>query len=420
MKNKFELWRKIFEIKKYSLRENLHFVTANEIKQITGQEPRIMAKMDYSIDLPPIFRENGYFLLPVENGKYAIVRGKGFHNLEPVSSKSKIISSKIKFGLTTASRGSSEMQFIDYSFNAGAIEQILNIGSLYQSIRGREFTKPFDFLVNKNKITTKSVQIEVDAGFEGENSIVLLEAKIGTPKDFIIRQLFYPYNNFKIISPNKEIIPVFFTYDLKIKTYNLWIYKFTNHKNYNSIKLVNNVSFKIVSRHEYDINDIKPIGIVKYKDLIPQANSINKIIELVFKVSEGLNNYIQIAEYFKFDRRQSSYYREAAEALGLIEIIHNKYELTDIARQLIKSPVKSRNYFMVELLYEFNLIKLGIQKLKKNKILTIIDLRLIIAKNSDLNDTTVRRRSGSLAAWFRWIANTTGMFQYNNNKFYIN
>jgi hypothetical protein len=34
--------------------------------------------MDSTADLPPIFKKHGYFLLPVINGRYAIVRGNGF------------------------------------------------------------------------------------------------------------------------------------------------------------------------------------------------------------------------------------------------------------------------------------------------------------------------------------------------------
>lgn len=135
MKKTFQAWQQIFETKKLDTTKDLHFITALEIKAITHVEPRIMAKMDSTSDLPPVFRKNGYFLLPVSNGKYAIVRGRGFHKLEPRSDVEKYLS-QIKFPLTTASRGQSEMQYLDYSFNTGAIEYLIDCGPLYQSIRG--------------------------------------------------------------------------------------------------------------------------------------------------------------------------------------------------------------------------------------------------------------------------------------------
>ena len=203
---------------------------------------------------------------------------------------------------------------------------------LYQSIRGREYSRQFKFRINKITLEASSVQLEVDSGLEGRDSIILIEAKVNTPEDFLIRQLFYPYNHFKIISPNKKIIPVFFSYEPSDKIYNFWIYEFTDHGNYNSIRFKETHSFRIITRQEFEIDDIKAPGLVAFKDLVPQANDLNKVIELVFKVNEGINNYRQIAGHFYFNERQSSYYREAAEALGLVYSDKGEYYLTDVGK----------------------------------------------------------------------------------------
>src|SRR5215216_1071015 len=186
MNKTFELWEKIFAVKQFDMSQDRHFITAEEIKTISSAEPRIMAKMDRLADVPPVFKKNGYFLLPVKNGKYVIVRGDGFHQLEETGGVTTYIS-RIKFPLTTAGRGSSEMQYLDYSFNSGALESALGKQPLYQSIRGREYSRDFKFSVNKTLLEVSSVQLEVDSGLEGEDSIVLIEAKIDTPEDFIIR-----------------------------------------------------------------------------------------------------------------------------------------------------------------------------------------------------------------------------------------
>jgi hypothetical protein len=407
MNKTFELWEKIFLAKKFDLTKDLHFVSADEIKMITGAEPRIMAKVDASRDLPDVFARNGYFLLPVKNGEYAIVRGNGFHKLEEaVDPKNHI--SRIKFHLTTAGRSKSEMQYLDYSFNSGALESILGVSPLYQSIRGREYSKQFKFIVNKTSLDISSVQLEVDSGLEGEDSIVLIEAKINNPEDFMIRQLFYPYNHFKIVSPNKKIIPVFFTYELSTKIYNFWIYEFTDQGNYNSIRLKESRSVKIVTKHEVELAEIKPKGVVGYKDLIPQANDLNKVIELAFKVNEGINNYQGIAQYFEFNERQSSYYREAAEALGLVISEKGQYRLTEIGRQLVSLPAEKRNLFMVELISDFSLIKNCIDIIGTKGKLSRIDIEKQIAKQSNLSASTVTRRAHSLFSWFGWIAEVTG------------
>ncbi|TSC82000.1 MAG: hypothetical protein G01um101420_530 [Parcubacteria group bacterium Gr01-1014_20] len=416
MSKTFELWDKIFAVKQFDSKLDLHFITADEIKTITRAEPRIMAKMDSSADLPPIFKKRGYFLLPVKNGKYAIVRGDGFHRLEDTNNATNHIS-RIKFPLTTAGRGSSEMQYLDYSFNSGALESVLGKQPLYQSIRGREFSKEFRFSVNKTLLEVASVQLEVDSGLEGEDSIVLIEAKMDTPEDFIIRQLFYPYNHFRVVSPDKVIIPVFFTYEPSTKTYNFWIYEIPDAANYNSIRLREVKSVKIASEHEIELADIKPKGIVEYKDLIPQANDVNKIIELVFKVSEGTNNYRDVAEYFQFDERQSSYYREAAEALGLVSSQDGKYQLTDVGKELVRLPVEKRNLFFSQLLADFNLIRNALDILKEKNRLKQTDVEKLIAKSSKLTGSTIGRRAGSLMSWLRWMSEATGSFSMEDGYF---
>lgn len=415
MNKTFALWEMVFESKQFDLSKDLHFVTADEIKSITKSEPRIMAKMDSSKDLPDIFKRNGYFLLPVKNGKYAIVRGNGFHILEQRGEIEDRVS-RIKFSLTTAGRGSSEMQYLDYSFNSGVLEKMIGVEPLYQSIRGREFSKEFTFHVNKTLLEVSSVQLEVDSGLEGEDSIVLIEAKVNMPEDFIIRQLFYPFNHFKKIAPNKAIIPVFFTYELRQKIYTFWIYEFTDPQDYNSIHLKGMKSFKILTNHEISLDDIKPKGIVEYKDLIPQANDLNKVIELVFKTSEGFDDYHKIAEYFHFNERQSSYYREAAEALGLVLAGKGKYHLTDAGRVLVKLPTERRNLFIADLLSDFSLVKNGLDVLKNKGELQMEDIQEIVRAHSKLSGSTIPRRASSLMSWFKWIAESTGFARFEEKK----
>jgi hypothetical protein len=114
-------------------------------------------------------------------------------------------------------------------------------------------------------------------------------------------------------------------------------------------------SLHILSEQELQIEDIKPRGVVAYKELIPQANDVSKIIELVFKVGEGVNNYRDVAGYFQFNERQSSHYREAAEALGLVSSANGTYRLTDVGKELVRLPAEQRNLFFAGLLADFNL-----------------------------------------------------------------
>ena len=93
-------WEQIFIAKKLDTAMNLHYISASEMKAISGHEPRLLAKMDSSKDIPTIMKKYGYFLLPVSNGTYAIVRGEGFFPLEYVNS-AQAFESRIKFNLST-------------------------------------------------------------------------------------------------------------------------------------------------------------------------------------------------------------------------------------------------------------------------------------------------------------------------------
>jgi hypothetical protein len=84
---KIEKWNIIFNQLQLDPTNPLSFVTAKQIKSISTEEPRLMAKMDTFDSLPKIFQDNSLFLVPVSRCGYAIVKGKGYHRLEPFSEK---------------------------------------------------------------------------------------------------------------------------------------------------------------------------------------------------------------------------------------------------------------------------------------------------------------------------------------------
>src|SRR5438045_189595 len=76
--------------------------------------------------------------------------------------------------------------------------------------------------------------------------------------------------------------------------------------------------------------------------LVPQADDLNKVFELLNLVEAGLNRAADVADYFVFDQRQSSYYREAAEYLRLITTYQGIYELTDLGIMLLSEPASTQ------------------------------------------------------------------------------
>src|SRR5690606_29464009 len=66
--------------------------------------------------------------------------------------------------------------------------------------------------------------------------------------------------------------------------------------------------------------------------VVPQANDFGKVLALPGLIASGCDDSAKVAAHFGFTPRQSSYYREAAEALGLID---RGYRLTDAGRRYL-------------------------------------------------------------------------------------
>lgn len=253
-------WKKIFEdykIIEHNFDNEPYILTASQIKlacqnfKKTGEkEVRILCKQDTRNSRPQIFKDLGLFLLPIKNGTYAIIKGEGYIDIPEITCKEEEYFSKLDFNLDSSVVGNSEMQHLDYAYASSLIRTFMNDSSLVLTIRGRKFTPQFVFNVEKNKIVVESVQTEVDAGYEGKDKIVLIEAKNNNSSDTIIRQLFYPYRQWKSYT-KKSVHTLFFQ---KYRNYfYIWEFCFENEEDYNSIKLVKTGKYKIVEENHGEI-----------------------------------------------------------------------------------------------------------------------------------------------------------------------
>lgn len=238
-------WEKIFKdykIKNHDFDKKPFLITSDEIKIscknfVEGgvTEPRLLCKQDTRESRPQVFKELGLFILPTKNKHYAILRGEGYIDIPDILSVPKVHKSKVTFELETTKIGNSEMQHLDHAYASSVIRTFMQDPSLVLTIRGRKYTPEFSFKVNDYKLTTKSVQTEVDAGYEGKESIILVEAKNSTSSNQIIRQLYYPFRQWSENS-NKKVYTLFF--EKRGELYYLWQFEFTKPEEYNSIKLL--------------------------------------------------------------------------------------------------------------------------------------------------------------------------------------
>ena len=245
-------WQKIFDDYKilgHDFDKSPFLITAQQIKRAcqgfkeTGEkEVRILCKQDSRESRPEIFKENNLFILPVKNGIYNIIKGEGYVDIQPISRKTELYNSKLDFDLETLRIGNSEMQHLDLAYASSLIRTFMNDNSLVLTIRGRKYTPEFKFKVGNQIIHVNSVQTEVDAGYEGRDQIVLIEAKNFNASNIIIRQLFYPYKQWQMHT-RKKVLTLFFDKDRN--KYSIWRFEFTNPDDYNSIKLAESKKFTI-------------------------------------------------------------------------------------------------------------------------------------------------------------------------------
>ena len=240
-------WEKIFkdyDILTHNFDNSPYILSAADIKkacqgfkETNAKEPRLLCKQDKREDRPQVFIDNNLFILPIKNGFYAIVRGEGYLDIPEITSPIVHYQSQLDFKLDSSAVGDSEMQHLDLAYASSLIRTFIDDPTLLLTIRGRKYTPSFSFKVGKQTLNVQGVQTEVDAGYEGIAQIVLVEAKNTAVNNTIIRQLYYPFRQWKSYT-NKAIKLLFFDKDKETKAYNIWQYEFTDENDYNSIRLV--------------------------------------------------------------------------------------------------------------------------------------------------------------------------------------
>ena len=245
-------WRAVFDkykISGHNFDQAVFPVSAKQIKaacqhfrRTAEKEVRILCTQTTREMRPSVFEEHGIFILPVKNGHYVLVRGEGYVDIPPITGGAKPYSSKLGFPLRAAEVGDSEMQHLDHAYAISMVRDFVGDDSLVPAIRGRKYTPPFEFKVGEFNIAAKSVQTEVDIGYEGRDQIVLVEAKNSKTQNTIIRQLYYPFRQWET-QTGKPVRSLFF--EKQGGEYHFWEFGFADNNDYNSIRLLNSARYTI-------------------------------------------------------------------------------------------------------------------------------------------------------------------------------
>ncbi len=350
-------WEKIFE--KYRILDRLAnnervSISSMEINEF--REARLMTKFDHRSQLPELFVEHELSILPTSRGTYEIGAFETFcdfnkEDVEIVTVDFPTFLESIDYKDIT-----SESIAINCAFVSKILHDFTDEENLLPTVSGRMSSSLFDFEINSGhntfRINVENSQIEIDGGFEGDNSLNLIEAKNYISDDFLIRQLYYPYRLWsnKI---TKRVRPIFLTYSNGI--FNLREYEFTNPELYNSIRLLQHKKYAVQERN-INIEDIQNIlnnvQVVRESELpFPQADSFERVINLCELLKQkGFISKEDITHNYDFDHRQTDYYSNAAKYLGLIE---GRRENRQIGCTLTQEGTRTFNLPFVERQLEF-------------------------------------------------------------------
>ncbi|MFZ0897373.1 MAG: hypothetical protein WAZ77_22950 [Candidatus Nitrosopolaris sp.] len=415
---KIEKWSDIISLLQIDVSKPINHITAKQIKQVTNEDARLMAKIDRIESLPRVFRDNSLFLLPISRKEYAIVRGEGYHKLEHITDTKPITHSTQLPISASFLKAESEGVLLEYANSCGLLEKVTGTQNLIQTFRGRTTTPNFSFEVDGSQLTVNRAQIEVDAGFENAEEIILFEAKIGVPSSFGIRQLYYPFRT--AYQSGKRMRNFFFGLkkDVDRRLYLFWEYEFDPFDIFESIKLVQCKKYHIKISKRLSVKEYQNVRPMENKKEIPQADDVNKISEFPLRVFEGYDTADKIKQAFGFVNRQSSYYRHASEILGLVSRDKNgRYKLSDRGENYLNLSSQRKSQYICKLLLEFPIVNqmfldISIEPGKVIKRQNIVDL---LKKNSHLTGSTLVRRAQTIISWFKWIRNNLGIVEVNKD-----
>ena len=325
-------------------------ITADQIK--TEREPRLMTKFDHRVNLPAIFQDNHLAILPVTRGDYVISRFSAYHDFEECALECQRIHLPSGIQSLLPQYIISEAIALNCANACGILEDFLEDENLIPTVSGRMSSGEFRFHIStdgtQQTVDVRNSQIEIDAAYEGRSCLALFEAKRDISNDFLVRQLYYPFRVW-LGRVTKKIKPVFLVFSNGV--FYLYQYEFTDPQNYNSLSLVKQKNY--ILSPEITLADIQAIVentpiCSEPKVAFPQADSMERIINLMEMLSEKDMTRQDITNRYIFQDRQTNYYTTAGNYLGLIEQGEKRsdgltyFSLSDTGRRIMKMPYRER------------------------------------------------------------------------------
>jgi uncharacterized protein YkuJ len=421
--NKNDAWEELF--RRHNVLEEVERrgacqISASEINEL--HEARLMTKFDHYVQLPEVFKRNHLTIQPNTRGTYLVGR---FDSYQSVMDDPKVPVEALPFPrrIETINPANlySESAVLMCAFYTGIISGALGREVMLTAF-GRMSAGSFDYRIRNNQtgglheIHVEGAQMEIDAGFEGEDTFAIVEAKNEAVTDFHVRQLYYPYRAW-LERTGKRVVPVFLSYSNASSVFTLHVFRFNEPRLYNSIELVEQRKFQVVPSGIERETIVEAIGRARIKPEpagipFPQADSFERIIDLLAQLygAGGTLSKDYVTSNYDFDERQTQYYAQAAAYLGLVERRRSEgqgviYSLTRRGASVMSRHPQTRNLALVECILERGVLNRALRIYFESGRRPSSEQVEEIMRGArlGLSGKTIPRRAQTVLRWVDWI-----------------
>ena len=392
-------------------RRGYFYIGARELEQLSGRQPRLMAKHDFSTSRPWIFQRLQLGIVPVSRSEYLVGRFNLYERF-PETQRGEVRTLELPAGLDTLSLEavSSEAVALNGASASGMLEDFLGCAPLQATVAGRMSTHGLkvrlpDLGVD---VAVDRAQMEIDGGFESLEHLVLVEAKNHLSEDFNIRQLYFPYRRFQQRLA-KDVVPVYLVYSNGI--FHLYRYEFRDPADFRSISLVDSARYALSSSHldaQAALDIVRAVAPEPEPAVpFPQANSFERVVNLLELIALQPLSKAEITQRYDFDPRQADYYANAARYLGLAEPVEDTWEPTERGRRVIEQPQRdARNGALIRALAARRVFREVLElSLARGAVASTAEICAAM-DGLGLSLATSRRRASTVARWTQWVLDT--------------
>ncbi|WP_408924331.1 type II restriction enzyme [Corynebacterium tuberculostearicum] len=391
-------------------RRGYFYIGARELERLSGRQPRLMAKHDFSTSRPWIFQRLQLGIVPVSRSEYLVGRFNLYERF-PETQRGEVRTLELPAGLDTLSLEgvSSEAVALNGASASGMLEDFLGCGPLQATVAGRMSTRGLkvrlpDLGVD---VAVDRAQMEIDGGFESLEHLVLVEAKNHLSDDFNIRQLYFPYRRFQQRLA-KDVVPVYLVYSNGI--FHLYRYEFRDPADFRSIALVDSARYALSASTldaQAALDIVRAVEPDPAGRALPQANSFERVVNLLELIALQPLSKAEITQRYDFDPRQADYYANAARYLGLAEPVEEAWEPTEHGRRVIEQPQRdARNAALIRALAARRVFREVLElSLARGAVASTAEICAAM-EGLGLSLATSRRRASTVARWTQWVLDT--------------